>query len=103
MSTDDDAYTSARFSGDSAAVIRVYGLTYPIHFGWSYGYKLQHQLRRGSTSSDLLTCVAGTVASDLCQHITSNPLAGIVYLAALPYIGTVMQRAGTELRLSSSS
>ncbi|EED80710.1 predicted protein [Postia placenta Mad-698-R] len=73
-----DAYVSSLFADDFAAVIGAFNVKSVIHLGWSYG------------------C---TIAVDICQYLNPNPIAGVVYLAALPYVGPVMQRVGTPIVL----
>ncbi|KAH9841068.1 Alpha/Beta hydrolase protein [Rhodofomes roseus] len=74
MPSNPEGYASSLFADDYAEVLRAFDVKNPIHVGWSYG------------------C---TVAADVCTHITPNPIRGLVYLAALPYIGPIMGRVGT--------
>ncbi|KZT03132.1 alpha/beta-hydrolase [Laetiporus sulphureus 93-53] len=74
MPSNPESYISSLFADDYAAIIRAFNIKNVVHVGWSYG------------------C---TVAADVCAHLEPNPIVGIIYMAALPYVGTIMQRVGT--------
>ncbi|KAI5996871.1 alpha beta-hydrolase [Pisolithus orientalis] len=68
-----EAHESIRYAQDFMAVADAFNLNKPYLFGWSLG---------------------ATVATDVCQHISPTPLAGIIYAAPLPYIGPIMAELG---------
>ena len=37
----------------------------------------------------------GTVVADVCSHREPNVTLALVYLAALPYVGSIMERVST--------
>jgi len=78
MPSNPEAYASSLFADDYAEVLRAFDVKNPVHVGWSYG------------------C---TVATDVCAHLPPNTLGGLVYLAALPYVGAIMERVGTPIVL----
>ncbi|TFK50523.1 alpha/beta-hydrolase [Heliocybe sulcata] len=43
---------------------------------------------------------AATVVADICAHLRPCPIAGAVFISALPYIGPVMQSVGKSTILS---
>jgi len=67
---DPEAHQSIRYAQDFIAVTKAFKLNKPYLFGWSLG---------------------ATIAADVLQHITPAPLSGIIYAAALPYIGPIME------------
>lgn len=52
---------------------------------------------RAKTS--FVVALIGTVACDVAAHLPKGYLSGIVYIAALPFIGPIMQRVGTPVVL----
>ncbi|THH06384.1 hypothetical protein EW145_g4122 [Phellinidium pouzarii] len=87
-----EGYTSKLYADDFAAVVKAFNAKKPILVGCSEscaitvdGLKLTATIRYS---------LAGTVAADIATHLPEDTISGIVYLAALPYIGPVMQRVG---------
>ncbi|KAG7441923.1 alpha/beta-hydrolase [Guyanagaster necrorhizus] len=70
-----DDYSSEIFAEDFRAVARAFNVKKPIFIGWSLG------------------C---TIVCDIASHLPKDTLAGVVYLAALPFIGPIMGRVGTS-------
>ncbi|SJL08846.1 uncharacterized protein ARMOST_12217 [Armillaria ostoyae] len=73
-----DDYSSEIFAEDFKAVAQAFKIEKPIFVGWSLG---------------------GTIVCDIAAHLPKGTLAGVVYLAALPFIGPIMGRVGTPLVL----
>ncbi|KAK0439158.1 alpha/beta-hydrolase [Armillaria borealis] len=69
-----DNYSSEIFAEDFKAVAQAFKIEKPIFVGWSLG---------------------GTIVCDIAAHLPKDTLAGVVYLAALPFIGPIMGRVGT--------
>ncbi|KAI5117032.1 hypothetical protein M0805_002248 [Coniferiporia weirii] len=69
-----EGYSSILYADDFAAIKKAFGLRRPILVGWSLG---------------------ATVAVDIVSHLPDDTIAGIVYLNAVPYIGSIIQRIGT--------
>ncbi|KAG6817381.1 hypothetical protein H0H87_009568 [Tephrocybe sp. NHM501043] len=76
---DEDSYVSARYAEDFDAVCDAFALTKPFFAGWS---------------------LAGAIAADLCAAHNPVRISGIIWLAALPYMGDVMGIVATPLVLS---
>ncbi|THH11695.1 hypothetical protein EW146_g7950 [Bondarzewia mesenterica] len=76
--TTPEGYLSARFAEDYATVAAAFNLKKSIFVGWSLG---------------------ATVVCDIVSHLPSDTLGGVIYLGALPYIGSIMGRIGTEVIL----
>ncbi|KAK0190049.1 alpha/beta-hydrolase [Armillaria mellea] len=74
-----DDYSSEIYAEDFKAVAQTFRIEKPIFVGWSLG---------------------ATVVCDIASHLPKATLAGVVYLAALPFIGPIMSRVGTPLVLS---
>ncbi|EPQ51442.1 alpha/beta-hydrolase [Gloeophyllum trabeum ATCC 11539] len=68
-----EGYQSHLYADDFSAVVSAFDLVKPIFVGWSLG---------------------ATVVADICANIRPLPLAGAVFISALPYIGPVMQSVG---------
>ncbi|CCL98031.1 uncharacterized protein FIBRA_00024 [Fibroporia radiculosa] len=64
-----DGYFSELYANDFATVASAFGLKKPIYVGWSYG---------------------ATIAADICAHLPEDTLAGIVYMAGLPWLSLDM-------------
>jgi len=75
----EDGYKSERYAEDVSAIIKTFGLGQVFFAGWNFG---------------------ASIAADICAHINPNPLLGIVYLAALPVVGPVLERVATPRALS---
>ncbi|KAK0498056.1 alpha/beta-hydrolase [Armillaria luteobubalina] len=73
-----DDYSSEIYAEDFKAVAQAFKIEGPIFIGWSLG---------------------GTVVCDIAAHLSKDTLAGVVYLATLPFIGPIMGRVGTPLVL----
>ncbi|KAK0190064.1 Alpha/Beta hydrolase protein [Armillaria mellea] len=73
-----DDYSSEIFAEDFKAVMRAFKIEKPIYVGWSLG---------------------GIIVCDIAAHLPKETLAGVVYLAALPFIGPIMNRVVTPLVL----
>ncbi|TEB19335.1 alpha/beta-hydrolase [Coprinellus micaceus] len=67
-------YSSELYAQDFAAVLKTFGIKSPILVGWSLG---------------------ATIAADVTTYIEPDTLAGVVYTAALPWLG-VNQIVATE-------
>ncbi|THH06994.1 hypothetical protein EW146_g9449 [Bondarzewia mesenterica] len=76
--TNPKGYLSARFAEDYATVAAAFNLKKALFVGWSLG---------------------ATAVCDIASHLPSDTLGGIVYLNALPYIGPIMGRIGTQVIL----
>ncbi|KAK0461548.1 Alpha/Beta hydrolase protein [Armillaria novae-zelandiae] len=74
-----DDYSSKIYAEDFKAVAQAFKIEKPIFIGWSLG---------------------GTIVCDIAAHLPKDTLAGVVYLATLPFIGPIMDRVGTPLVLS---
>ncbi|KAG7442768.1 alpha/beta-hydrolase [Guyanagaster necrorhizus] len=70
-----DDYSSEIFAEDFRAVARAFKISKPIFVGWSLG------------------CA---IVCDIAAHLPKDTLAGVVYLAGLPFIGPIMGRVGTS-------
>ncbi|KAK0232551.1 Alpha/Beta hydrolase protein [Armillaria fumosa] len=70
-----DDYSSEIFAEDYKAVAHAFKVKKPIFVGWSLG------------------C---TIVCDIASHLPKDTLAGVVYLAALPFIGPIMGSVGTS-------
>jgi len=75
----EDGYKSERYAEDISGIIKTFGLGQVFFVGWNFG---------------------ASIAADICAHVTPNPLLGIVYLAALPVVGPVLERVATPRALS---
>ncbi|KAI0725304.1 Alpha/Beta hydrolase protein [Fomitopsis betulina] len=64
-----EAYKSSLFADDFASVMREFGIHKSMLVGWSYG---------------------GSIACDIAAHIGMEVLIGIIYVAAVPYLGRPM-------------
>ncbi|KZT69395.1 alpha/beta-hydrolase [Daedalea quercina L-15889] len=73
MPEDAEAYKSSTYAEDFAAVMRDFGLRRPTLVTWSYG---------------------GTVSCDIYASLSSDLIEGIVYVAAVPYLGPPMFPGG---------
>ncbi|PBK82441.1 alpha/beta-hydrolase [Armillaria gallica] len=73
-----DDYSSEIFAEDFKAVMRAFKVKKPIYVGWSLG---------------------GIIVCDIATHLPKNTLAGVVYLAALLFIGPIMDRVVSPLVL----
>lgn len=105
-----DDYSSAIFAEDYKAVARAFGIEHPVFIGWyavqtrSWNHNSRHCLLQESWRYFFLACrlfsyswiPLATVVCDIADHLPKDTLAGVVYLAALPYIGTIMGRVGTS-------
>ncbi|CCL99489.1 uncharacterized protein FIBRA_01507 [Fibroporia radiculosa] len=91
-----EGYQSRLFADDFAAVASAFRLKNPVQCGWSYGSEFAFTILNPLLGNLPFT---GTVASDIMQHLGANTVAGIVYLAALPYVGPIMERVGTPIVL----
>ncbi|KAI0676579.1 alpha/beta-hydrolase [Trametes maxima] len=78
MAGGEDAHQSTRYADDFCAVLRAFGLQRPIVVAWGLG--------------------AATVA-DVCAVVTPNPIAALVFVAPLPFLGMEMPRLATERML----
>ncbi|KAK0462840.1 Alpha/Beta hydrolase protein [Desarmillaria tabescens] len=70
-----DDYSSEIFAEDYKAVARAFKIEKPIFVGWNFG------------------C---TIVCDIAAHLPKDTLTGVVYLAALPFIGPIMGHVGTS-------
>ncbi|KAK0231861.1 alpha/beta-hydrolase [Armillaria nabsnona] len=70
-----DDYSSEIFAEDFKAVMYAFKVEKPIYVGWS-----------------IIVC-------DIAAHLPKDTLAGVVYLAALPFIGPIMDRVVSPLVL----
>lgn len=68
--TNTAGYASQLWAEDFANVAQSFNLTAPVFVGWSYG---------------------GTVVADIFAHLGPDAISGIVYTAALPYLGPVVE------------
>ncbi|KAI0034468.1 alpha/beta-hydrolase [Vararia minispora EC-137] len=75
----EEGYVSERYAEDFMTVVEAFGIKEPVLIGWSMG---------------------GTVAADVTQHCPDFKLSGIVYLAALAYVGPIMSVVATPGILS---
>ncbi|EIW79525.1 alpha beta-hydrolase [Coniophora puteana RWD-64-598 SS2] len=78
--TSSDGYASALFAADYQAVASAFGVKNPVLVGWSLG---------------------ATAAADIIANINPNPLAGIFYVAPLPYINETLIEACASALLQS--
>ncbi|KAH8103686.1 Alpha/Beta hydrolase protein [Phellopilus nigrolimitatus] len=69
-----EGYASNLYADDFAEVLKAFGLRKPVFIGWSLG---------------------GTIAADVATHLPADTLAGVVYLAGLPYTGPMVYQIGT--------
>ncbi|EJD03380.1 alpha/beta-hydrolase [Fomitiporia mediterranea MF3/22] len=74
-----EGYTSKLFADDFVAVMKAFNLHKPVFVGWSLG---------------------ATIPVDIAANFSDNPLALIVYLCGIPYIGPIIQRVATPEILS---
>ncbi|KAK0190048.1 Alpha/Beta hydrolase protein [Armillaria mellea] len=80
-----DDYSSEIFAEDFKAVMRAFKIEKP-------------NLRRMSSCSPFRS-LGGIIVCDIAAHLPKETLAGVVYLAALPFIGPIMNRVVTPLVL----
>ncbi|OCB89738.1 alpha/beta-hydrolase [Sanghuangporus baumii] len=66
-----EAYESKPYADDFAAVMKAFNLRKPVVVGWSLG---------------------STVCADIAAHLPDTTLAGIVYLAGVPYVGDIVPK-----------
>ncbi|RPD75403.1 alpha/beta-hydrolase [Lentinus tigrinus ALCF2SS1-7] len=69
---------SSLYASDFAAVAGAFGLHRPIIVAWGFG---------------------AAVVADICAHINPPPIAGIVYIAPLPFLGPTMTQLITPRML----
>ncbi|KAH8110104.1 Alpha/Beta hydrolase protein, partial [Phellopilus nigrolimitatus] len=74
-----EGYASNLYADDFAEVLRAFGLRKPVLVGWSLG---------------------ATIAADVAAHLSADTLAGVVYLAGLPYTGPMLYQIATPEVLS---
>ncbi|KAK0492033.1 alpha/beta-hydrolase [Armillaria luteobubalina] len=72
-----DDYSSEIFAEDFKAVMHAFKIKKPIYVG----------------------CHTGIIVCDIAAHLPKDTLAGVVYLAALPFIGPIMDRVVSPLVL----
>ncbi|KAK0231860.1 hypothetical protein EDD85DRAFT_939492 [Armillaria nabsnona] len=108
-----DDYSSEIFAEDFKAAAQAFKVEKPIFIGW-YGVIFSSRNQTHAALSGVLevplhlslSCAVfvlmypiGTVVCDIAAHLPKDTLAGVVYLAALPFIGPIMGRVGTPLVL----
>jgi len=72
-----DFYTSDRYADDLKAIITGFGLKNPFFAGWSFG---------------------GAIAADIASNFPHPlPFSGLIYLAALSYIGDILPKVSSPL------
>ncbi|KAK0471662.1 Alpha/Beta hydrolase protein [Armillaria novae-zelandiae] len=91
-----DHYSSEIFAEDFKAVMHAFKIEKPIYVGWSLG-----GTRHISPSMyPSFSCThLGIIVCDIAMHLPKDTLAGVVYLAALPFIGPLMDRVVSPLVL----
>ncbi|KAG5642934.1 hypothetical protein DXG03_001851 [Asterophora parasitica] len=73
-------YTSDRYADDLKAIISAFKLNKPFFAGWS---------------------LAGAISADIAANFPSPlPFSGLIWLAALPYLGDILPKVATEKVLS---
>ncbi|KAG6867843.1 hypothetical protein C0993_010332 [Termitomyces sp. T159_Od127] len=81
--TTEEAYISARYAEDFDAVCEAFKLDKPFYVGCR-----------------LLTPQPGSIAADICAAHNPVLIRGIIWLAALPYMGDILPIVATPLVLS---
>jgi len=73
---DLEGHASSLYAADFKTVLDAFGVKKAVYCGWSLG---------------------GNGAADICAHLDPNPLTGIVFMCALPYIDPgLIAACGTE-------
>ncbi|EIW74739.1 alpha beta-hydrolase [Coniophora puteana RWD-64-598 SS2] len=73
---DAEGHASSLYAADFKTVLDAFGVKKAVYCGWSLG---------------------GNGAADICTHLDPNPLTGIVFMCALPYIDPgLIAACGTE-------
>ncbi|THH14921.1 hypothetical protein EW146_g5487 [Bondarzewia mesenterica] len=88
-------YRSELFAQDFDAVASAFGVRKPVLVGWWESWKYGLPMLFSLVFQTLMALMSGTVACDISAHLPSDTLAGVVYLAGLPFIGPIMGRIGT--------
>ncbi|KAM5536148.1 hypothetical protein V8D89_010247 [Ganoderma adspersum] len=77
--------SSGLYAADFAAVMGAFGLQRPIVVAWGFG-ALTRYCRCAQSAA---------VVADICAHASPPPVAGVVFVAPLPFLGAAMTYAVT--------
>ncbi|KAG6895753.1 hypothetical protein C0992_012832 [Termitomyces sp. T32_za158] len=94
--TTEEAYVSARYAEDFDAVCEAFDLDKPFYVGWSLAGMIALRVAYHLLTPQPL----GSIAADICAAHNPVSIRGIVWLAALPYMGDVLSVVATPLVLS---